>query len=130
MEDEKYINEEEEMTIDWMGILRNLFKRWKFIFLVTFIFSVLGVVAALMAHRKYQVTVTLAPELQNRASSSLSSLASMLGGGMNLNSSPDALNISPHTVISHRKNIVHKTGIKSVAGLTVYAMLNNLITLE
>ena len=42
----------------------------------------------------------------------------------------DALNISPHTVISHRKNIVHKTGIKSVAGLTVYAMLNNLITLE
>lgn len=39
----------------------------------------------------------------------------------------DQLNVSPHTVISHRKNIVHKTGIKSVAGLTVYAMLNNLI---
>lgn len=37
------------------------------------------------------------------------------------------LNISPHTVISHRKNIVHKTGIRSVAGLTVYAVLNNLI---
>ena len=42
----------------------------------------------------------------------------------------DRLNISPHTVISHRKNIAHKTGIKSVAGLTVYAMLNNLITVE
>lgn len=39
----------------------------------------------------------------------------------------DQLNVSPHTVMSHRKNIVHKTGIKSVAGLTVYAMLNNLI---
>lgn len=39
----------------------------------------------------------------------------------------DALNLSVHTVISHRKNIMHKTGIKSVAGLTVYAMLNNLI---
>ena len=39
----------------------------------------------------------------------------------------DALNVSVHTVISHRKNISHKTGIKSVAGLTVYAMLNNLI---
>ena len=38
----------------------------------------------------------------------------------------DALNVSVHTVISHRKNITHKTGIKSVAGLTVYAMLNNL----
>lgn len=41
----------------------------------------------------------------------------------------DALNVSVHTVISHRKNITHKTGIKSVAGLTVYAMLNNLIDL-
>ncbi|MBR1881618.1 MAG: response regulator transcription factor [Muribaculaceae bacterium] len=39
----------------------------------------------------------------------------------------DKLNVSPHTVISHRKNIMHKTGIKSVAGLTVYAILNNLI---
>ena len=39
----------------------------------------------------------------------------------------DALNVSVHTVISHRKNITHKTGIKSVAGLTIYAMLNNLI---
>ena len=39
----------------------------------------------------------------------------------------DALNVSVHTVISHRKNITHKTGIKSVAGLTVFAMLNNLI---
>lgn len=37
------------------------------------------------------------------------------------------LNISPHTVISHRKNIAHKTGIRSVAGLTVYAILNRLI---
>lgn len=40
------------------------------------------------------------------------------------------LNISPHTVISHRKNIAHKTGIRSVAGLTVYAVLNKLINSE
>lgn len=39
----------------------------------------------------------------------------------------DRLNISIHTVMSHRKNITHKTGIKSVAGLTVYALLNNLV---
>lgn len=37
------------------------------------------------------------------------------------------LHISVHTVVTHRKNIIRKTGIKSVAGLTVYAMLNNLI---
>lgn len=29
--------------------------------------------------------------------------------------------------MSHRKNIVAKTGIRSVAGLTVYAMVNKLI---
>ena len=39
----------------------------------------------------------------------------------------DEHNISIHTVISHRKNITRKTGIKSVAGLTVYALLNNMI---
>ena len=37
------------------------------------------------------------------------------------------LNISIYTVITHRKNITRKTGIKTVAGLTVYALLNNLI---
>ena len=39
----------------------------------------------------------------------------------------DKLNISIHTVMSHRKNIAHKTGIKSVAGLTVSALLNNML---
>ena len=39
----------------------------------------------------------------------------------------DRLHISIHTVNTHRKNITHKTGIKSVAGLAVYAMLHNLI---
>lgn len=39
----------------------------------------------------------------------------------------DFYNISIHTVITHRKNITRKTGIKTVAGLTVYALLNNLV---
>ncbi len=39
----------------------------------------------------------------------------------------DQLHISIHTVISHRKNINRKTGIKTISGLTVYALLNNLI---
>lgn len=40
----------------------------------------------------------------------------------------EKLNISLNTVISHRKNITQKTGIKSVAGLTVYAVLHNFIS--
>ena len=39
----------------------------------------------------------------------------------------DKLHISTHTVISHRKNIIRKTGIKTVSGLTLYALFNNLI---
>lgn len=39
----------------------------------------------------------------------------------------DLHSISINTVITHRKNITRKTGIKSVAGLTVYALLNGLI---
>lgn len=41
----------------------------------------------------------------------------------------DHLNISVHTVVSHRKNITAKTDIKTVAGLTIYALLNNLLEL-
>ncbi len=39
----------------------------------------------------------------------------------------DKLNISLTTVITHRKNITEKLGIKSVSGLTIYAVLNGYI---
>ncbi len=42
----------------------------------------------------------------------------------------DKLNLSIYTVITHRKNITRKIGIKTVAGLTVYALLNNLIDIS
>ena len=42
----------------------------------------------------------------------------------------DQCNLSIHTVITHRKNITRKTGIKTAPGLTVYALLNNLIDIN
>ena len=42
----------------------------------------------------------------------------------------DRLLISIHTVISHRKNISEKTGIKSASGLTMYAVLKKIIDLD
>jgi len=42
----------------------------------------------------------------------------------------DTLNISIHTVISHRKNITEKTGIKSLSGLTIYAITKKIIPLD
>lgn len=40
----------------------------------------------------------------------------------------EKLFISPHTVISHRRNITRKLGIKTVAGLTVFAILNKIVS--
>lgn len=38
----------------------------------------------------------------------------------------DELCISINTVITHRKNITSKTGIKSVSGLSIYALMNGI----
>ena len=42
----------------------------------------------------------------------------------------EKLFLSAHTVMTHRKNISGKLGIKSVSGLTIYAIVNNIITIE
>lgn len=39
----------------------------------------------------------------------------------------DRLDISFNTVLSHRKNITAKLGIKSVSGLGVYALMNGIV---
>ncbi len=40
----------------------------------------------------------------------------------------DKLNISLNTVLSHRKNIIAKTGIKTVSGLTIYCISKGLLS--
>ena len=62
-------------------------------------------------------------ELSNRETDVLVALVK----GLTNKEISDKLYISVHTVITHHKNIVRKTGIKSVSGLTVYALLNNLV---
>ena len=52
----------------------------------------------------------------------------ILAQGLTNKEIADKLHISAHTVISHRKNIVRKTGIKTVSGLTLYALFNNLVS--
>jgi DNA-binding CsgD family transcriptional regulator len=42
----------------------------------------------------------------------------------------DKLFISAHTVITHRKNISAKLGIKTIAGFTVYALINKILLPE
>lgn len=54
----------------------------------------------------------------------------LLSKGLSNKEIADNLNISVHTAISHRKNLTQKTGIKSQSGLTIYAISNNIISLE
>ena len=42
----------------------------------------------------------------------------------------DSLNISIHTVMTHRKNIAAKTGIRSQSGLTIYAISKKIVQIE
>ena len=50
--------------------------------------------------------------------------------GLSYKEIADVLNISTHTVISHRKHITRKLNIHSSAGLTIYAIVNRLVDLN
>ncbi len=79
----------------------------------------------------------LADESPNLQNSSLDVLTEretdvlkLLATGMANKEIADKLNISTNTVITHRKNISQKTGIKSVSGLTIYAVVQKLVSIE
>jgi DNA-binding CsgD family transcriptional regulator len=50
--------------------------------------------------------------------------------GLSNKETADKLNISIHTVNTHRKNIMEKTGIRSLAGLTIYAVSKGIISID
>jgi DNA-binding NarL/FixJ family response regulator len=51
----------------------------------------------------------------------------LLASGMATKEIADVLHISTNTVITHRKNLSSKTGIRSVSGLAVYAVVKKYI---
>lgn len=65
-------------------------------------------------------------EISNREKAILACVAK----GLTNKEIAEELFISTHTVITHRKNIVRKLGIKTVSGLTVYAILNKIIDMS
>ena len=52
-----------------------------------------------------------------------------IANGLSNKEIADALCISVHTVITHRKNITRKLNIHSTAGLTIYAIVNKFVNL-
>lgn len=87
--------ENDEITIDWMEILRKIIAIRKTLYKAAGVGVVLGIIIALSIPKQYTVKVTLSPEMGgDKASGGLASLASsFLGGGVNSNSS-DALNVA------------------------------------
>lgn len=95
--------ENDELTIDWMEILRKIIAIRKTLYKAAGVGVVLGIIIALSIPKQYTVTVTLSPEMGgDKASGGLASLASSFLGGAATSSSPDALNatLAPDIVAS------------------------------
>ena len=50
--------------------------------------------------------------------------------GMTNKEIADAFCLSPHTIITHRRNIARKLNIHSPSGLTIYAIMNKLVSID
>lgn len=95
--------DDDELEIDWMGILRQLLAIRKTLYKAAGVGLVIGVLIALGTPKQYTVSVTLSPEMGNgKTGGGLASMAaSFLGGSVGADS-PDALNatLAPDIVAS------------------------------
>lgn len=95
--------DDDEVQIDWMGILRQVLAIRKKLYIAAAAGLVLGILIALSTPKQYTVSVTLSPEMgSGKSSSGLASMAASFLGGSVGNDSPDALNatLAPDIVIS------------------------------
>lgn len=96
--------ENDELEIDWMGILRKIIAIRKTLYKAAGVGLILGIIIALSIPKQYTVTVTLSPEMGSdaKANGGLASLASSFLGTGATGSSPDALNatLAPDIVAS------------------------------
>lgn len=89
----------DEQEIDIMEIISKLWKRRSMIIKWCIVGAVIGLVVGFSIPKTYTAGVTLAPELQQRTSSGVSSIASMMG--VNLNNSVDAISVEMFPDVVH-----------------------------
>ena len=89
----------DEPEIDIMEMISKLWKRRSMIIKWCIVGAVIGLVAGFSIPKTYTAGVTLAPELQQRTSSGVSSIASMMG--VNLNNSVDAISVEMFPDVVH-----------------------------
>lgn len=96
--------DDDELQIDWMGILRQILAIRKALYKAAGVGLVVGILIALGTPKQYTVSVTLSPEVSggNSGSSGLASMAASFLGASVGSSSPDALNatLAPDIVAS------------------------------
>lgn len=96
--------EDDELQIDWMGILRQILAIRKTLYKAAGVGLIIGIVIALSTPKQYTVSVTLSPEVSggNSGSSGLASMAASFLGANVGSTSPDALNatLAPDIVAS------------------------------
>ena len=95
--------DDDEVQIDWMGILRQLFAIRKKLYKAAAVGVVLGILIALGTPKQYTVSITLSPEMGgDKSGSGLASMAASFLGGSIGSDSPDALNatLTPDIVAS------------------------------
>ena len=96
------------------------------------IYDILSVIATpeQITHKLEQISNTTEKSQQEDLSDREIEVLTQMVNGLSNKEMADKLNISIHTVISHRKNITEKTGIKSLSGLTIYAITKKIIPLD
>lgn len=95
--------DDDELQIDWMGILRQILAIRKTLYKAAGIGLILGILIALGTPKQYTVSITLSPEMgSGKSSSGLASMAASFLGGSVGTDSPDALNatLAPDIVAS------------------------------
>lgn len=96
-------NENGELQINWMGILKQLISIRKKLYKAAGAGLIIGIIIAISTPKEYTVSVTLSPEMRNgKSSSGLASMAASFLGSSIGSDSPDALNaaLAPDIVAS------------------------------
>lgn len=94
--------EDDELVIDWISLVKRLINGWKTLLAITLIFSLLGLILTSRIKKEYTVTISLSPESGSASTAaSLGGMANMLGfGNMSSVSSAGALTMSMFPQIS------------------------------
>ena len=90
---------EDDQEIDIMELISKLWKKRAMIIKWCIAGAIVGLVVGFSIPKTYTASVTLAPEMQQKTSSGVSSIASMMG--VNLNNSVDAISVEMFPDVVH-----------------------------